>query len=76
MCEEIADLNLRPDVVCADRGSKAVKAFMDRFPDVIVQHDDWHDLTKLDAYFKEHFKGIPNFDDKLVPLRYFCLIFL
>ena len=75
MCIQIRTKGHCVGVLCTDRGSKAPAVFKIFFPNVIVQYDDWHDLSKLDAYFKDHFKNIPNFDDKIIPLRYFSTFF-
>ena len=66
MCEDISGRGMFVDALCVDRGSKAKSVF----PNVILQDDDWHDLTKLDASLKEQFKNVPNFSDKVVVLRY------
>ena len=69
MVEKWKKLGIEPDPMCSDGPSKAA-AVMKKAWNNIHQRDDWHDTTKLNAYFKETLKHIPSCDDKHTALKY------
>ena len=71
MCDIIKEWGMYVSGLCIDRGSKAQKPFKTAFtnPPIIINFDLWHDLNKLEPFFKEEFKGRKKFDDKPVLLR-------
>ena len=75
VCEKLDEEDSYIDAACTDRGSKAQKPFKEfkfkKNPDVsaIINHDDWHDLTKLETFLRDHLKGVDNFVDKPILMR-------
>ena len=41
-----------------------------RIAPIIINDDNWHDLSKLEPYFREELKAFPRLDDKIILLRY------